>query len=249
MAEKDFSTQINDAFGRVAAEFNKVRTEIAAGGQATTAEKVTLTDGKTVQQAIDDLNYKAISISSLTCSVGTQEIGATVTEATISWKLSKAAKNATLNNEAVETAVTGSKTFTDLEVKANTTYTLAVTDDRDAKASKSVTISFLNRVYWGKSSETNGDNVNSEFVLGLSDSALAGNFVRDITFNAAAGEYLYYAIPTSMGTPHFWSGGFEGGVSAVKTFNHTNASGATASYTVYRTDNAGLGQTTINVKA
>lgn len=249
MTEKNFSTQINDGFKRVAQEINSVRSELKSGLGSVTADAVATTDGKTVQQALDDLNYHAITISSLSCSAGTQELGSTVTAATISWKLSKAAKTATLDGSTVATTASASQELTGLSIKANKTFTLAVTDDRDAKATKGVSISFLNKVHWGKSTESSADNINSAFVLGLSNGALASNYVRDVTFNAAAGEFFYFACPASFGTPHFWSGGFEGGVSLVKTFDHTNASGYTTSYNVYRTNNAGLGNTTINIKA
>ena len=50
----------------------------------------------------------------------------------------------------------------------------------------------------------------------------------------------------AFGTPTFKVGGFEGGFNLVKTFDHTNASGATVSYDVWQSTNAGLGNTTVN---
>ena len=68
---KSIDTRTNEGFARVGAEFKSVRAEIVAGGQATSADKVSYGD-KTVQQALDDLNYKAIAINSFTNDVGTR---------------------------------------------------------------------------------------------------------------------------------------------------------------------------------
>ena len=46
----------------------------------------------------------------------------------------------------------------------------------------------------------------------------------------------------------FANGGFEGGFALLKTFDHVNASGATVSYDVYKSTNAGLGSTTVEVR-
>ena len=59
---------------------------------------------------------------------------------------------------------------------------------------------------------------------------------------------IYYAFPASWGTPRFFVGGFEGGFALLKTFDHKNASGATISYAVWKSTNAGLGNTTVEVK-
>ena len=42
-------------------------------------------------------------------------------------------------------------------------------------------------------------------------------------------------------------GGFDGGFFKVSTQDYTNPSGHTESYQVWRSDNAGLGQTTVKV--
>ena len=77
---------------------------------------------------------------------------------------------------------------------------------------------------------------------------LAWNRNKDFTVNAGAGQYIYYAIPAAWGTPTFFVGGFEGGFDLLSKFNFTNASGYTTSYNVYKSGNANLGQTTVNVK-
>jgi hypothetical protein len=50
-----------------------------------------------------------------------------------------------------------------------------------------------------------------------------------------------------MGTRSFKVGGFDGGFTLYDTISFTNASGYTEEYYVYRSDNAGLGQTSVTV--
>ena len=46
----------------------------------------------------------------------------------------------------------------------------------------------------------------------------------------------------------FFVGGFEGGFALEKTFDYTNPSGYTEAYDVYKSTNAGLGSTKVDVK-
>ena len=121
---KSIDTRTNEGFARVGAEFKSVRAEIVAGGQATSADKVSYGD-KTVQQALDDLNYKAIAINSFTNDVGTVEMGSTVTDVTLSYSFNKTAKSLTLDGTAIDVAST-KQVLTGLTITANKTYTLTI---------------------------------------------------------------------------------------------------------------------------
>lgn len=138
-----------------------------------------------------------------------------------------------------------SQPLTKQALKANKTYTLAVTDARGSKASKTTSVLFHYKRYWGVGGNP-ADGVDSTFLLALAGSELGDSKAKTFTVNAAAGQYIWYAIPHSFGTPTFKVGGFEGGFNLVKTFDHTNASGATVSYDVWQSTNAGLGNTTVN---
>ena len=91
-------------------------------------------------------------------------------------------------------------------------------------------------------------SLESDDILALASSALAGSRGRTFSVNAAAGEYIYYVIPSSFGTPTFNVGGFDGGFIKVGTVSHQNASGYTQDYDVWKSVNAGLGQTSVTVK-
>lgn len=201
------------------------------------------------KQIVDDLNYMKIAVNSMTATNSSNEIGATVTATDVAWTLNKEPKTQKIkfSSEAEETLGTEvrSKSYTGKSVTSNAVIKLTVTDERDASVSKQVTISFQPKVYWGASSK---ESLESADILALASNALAGSRARTFSVNAGAGEYIYYAIPSSFGTPTFNVGGFDGGFVKVGTVSHQNASGYTQNYDVWKSVNAALGQTSVTVK-
>lgn len=196
-----------------------------------------------VEKRLDDLMYKEISVTSFANSVGTAEIGSTVNNVTLTWKLNKTPKSVTLDGVAQSALAEGSVNQTNLALKANKTWTLKATDDRDATATKTTSVSFVNGVYYGAAAS---GAVNSAFILGLTKT-LRSNKLPSFTVNAGAGQYIYYCVPVRYGTCSFSVGGFSGGFSLVATTEFTNASGYAEDYYVYKSDNSGLGNTTVYV--
>lgn len=142
MAElKDLETRGKELAERVGQEIKKVRGEIAAGGQSTSADKVSY-NGKTVQEALDDLNYKPIQITSFTNNVNTVEMGATVDAVTLKFAFNKKPKSLTLDGQQEDVNAT-TKELTGLGLKANKTWSLTAKDDREATSTK--TNPFFNR--------------------------------------------------------------------------------------------------------
>lgn len=262
MAEtKTLETRIGEGFQAVAQDVGNLATlkttdkgslvkainEVKAASGSAEADKVTYGNYgyDSVKDALDAALYKAPVINSFTNNVNTVEKGQTVTAVKLSWSTNKTPTKLTVNDEDVDVAST-SKDLADLSLTANTTYTLKMTDEKGASASKSTTVSFLNGVYSGTGT-ADGDAINKEFIAGLSKT-LSGSAKRDYTFNAEAGQFCYIAFPEAYGavTPNI--GGFDGGMKIVKTFDYENPSGFTESYVVYRTTNAGLGAVTIKLK-
>lgn len=201
------------------------------------------------KQIVDDLNYTKIAVNSMTATNSSNEIGATVTATDVSWTLNKEPKTQKIKfsseaEEELETSVR-SKSYTGKSVTSNAVIKLTVTDERDASVSRQVTISFQPKVYWGVSNKA---SLESADILALASSALAGSRGRTFSVNAGDGEYIYYAIPSSFGTPTFNVGGFDGGFVKVGTVSHQNASGYTQDYDVWKSVNAALGQTSVTVK-
>ena len=181
---------------------------------------------------LDALEYKPVKINTFTASPTSCEMGSSNT-INLTWTLSKTA-NLTING----TPVSGSS-YTATGVTANQTYTLAATDG-ETSDSKSVSVSFANQIYYGAAA-------NTDSVASLSGKVLSNTKGRTITVNAASGNYIIYALPKRLGTVTFKVNGFDGGFSSPEEKNLTNASGYTEAYYVYKSTNAGLGNTTVVV--
>ena len=200
------------------------------------------------KQMLEDLAYVQIAVSTMSATNSSNEIGSTVTSTTVTWTLNKTPESLKIQfgSEAevdLEPTAT-SHSFSGKSVTTATVITLKATDERSYTATRTVTINFQPKVYWGVSTATSFEGT---ALLTLANSALASSRARTFTVNADAGEYIVYAFPTSFGTPTFNVGGFDGGFVKATTLEFENASGYTQSYDVWRSVNAGLGNTTVKV--
>ena len=121
------------------------------------------------------------------------------------------------------------------------------TDARNAVATRTADVAFRDKRHWWVAVSLDAAGVTDQ-IINQATGELAAGYSKTFTLNAAAGQHIYYAFPASWGTPRFFVGGFEGGFALLKTFDHKNASGATISYAVWKSTNAGLGNTTVEVK-
>lgn len=186
-----------------------------------------------IRARLDALEYKSIVINSFAAAPPINEIGSSQT-ITLAWSLNKTATSQNINGSPV----TGnSKQFTG--VTASTSYTLNVSDGQTS-ASRSVSVSFANRIYYGA----------AENITGVTEltGILSNDPERTITVDAGAGKYIIYAIPARLGDVAFYVGGFEGGFEEPVELTLTNSSGYQEAYKVYRSTNAGLGSTTVDIR-
>lgn len=195
------------------------------------------------KKMIDDLAYVPIAISAFTNSVNTVEIGSTVDEVTLNWTLNKEPVSQKVDGTAVDKALR-TQVLTAQGITADKTFTLSATDERDKTVTKTTSIYFRNGVYWGVGADS--EAFDSAFVLTLTK-GLQASKGKTFTVNAGTGQHIYYAVPTRYGTCAFNVGGFDGGFGKAATIDFTNASGYTESYDIYKSDNAGLGSTTVKV--
>ena len=194
-----------------------------------------------------DLAYVPIDITGITClQAKVHEMGTTIQEVSISWALNKIPVKQTMNSELLEED-DRQQTYSNLSITQNKTYTLVVTDERENTDSASVSITFLNGVYYGALDVSESYEDFSDMILQLTRKLQSS---KALTFTADAGatERLAFAIPSRYGTPTFTVGGFEGGFSKLLTEEFTNASGYTEDYDLWVSDNLGLGSTTVVVK-
>lgn len=221
-----------DAGLAASAEVANARGEFSSLSLAMAA-KASEAEAEEIRARLDALEYEKIEITSFTASPAMCEMGSSQT-ILLAWSLDGSATSQSINGASV----TGnSKQFTG--VTSSKTYTLSVSDGKSS-ASRSASVVFANRVYFGAASDLTA-------VTQL-NSALSNSAARTITVNADAGEYIVYAIPTRLGDVSFFVGGFEGGFEDPAERVLTNASGYQERYKIYRSTNAGLGETVVEVK-
>lgn len=200
-----------------------------------------------LEKNVDDLIYEEITITSFSASPSIAEIGSTVSSVVLSWSVNKTPKALTLDGSTIG-ANNSSKTVTGT-FTTNKSWKLKATDERGATAEKTASLSFLNGIYYGVSDEPN--TYDSAFLLDGIDRGLKKTLRNSklTSFSESAGgdEYIYYCLPKRMGTCSFKVGGFDGGFTLVDTIAFTNAFGYSEDYFIYRSDNTGLGQTSVTV--
>jgi hypothetical protein len=102
----------------------------------------------------------------------------------------------------------------------------------------------VQKVFYGIGSA--GGNTEA-FIEGLATNVLATSRARTFTVTAGPGQKIYYAHRAAFGVATFFVGGFEGGFSAPTTIFVTNPYGFAENYFLYESENANLGNTTVQV--
>ena len=197
-----------------------------------------------LESQIADILYTPIGISSFSHNAGTKEMGATVTNVTLSWTTNKMPSALTLDGAAIDKTTT-SKTISGLSItwNNNKTWTLKATDERGASDTETTSITFCNGIYYGVGNQVSG--FDSSFVTKL-NKTLRTHKAYDFTVNPTD-QYIYYAVPKRLGTVLFKVGGFEGGFEVPETVSVTNSSGYTEDYYVYRSTNKITGSVAVDV--
>lgn len=195
-----------------------------------------------LEKAVADLTYIEIAFTSVSITPNVAEIGSTVASAVLRWNTNKEPTSQKVDGET-RTNDTSSITYSN--ISKDRTWTIEVTDERGTKATRNVSLSFLNGVYYGVSTKPNTYEDDS-FVHGLTKN-LRNSKLPSFTVTAYGEQYVYYCLPKRMGTCSFKVGGFDGGFSLVATIPFTNESGYTEDYYIYQSDNYGLGSTSVTV--
>jgi hypothetical protein len=211
-------------------------------GDLITSEKMNKIEQELVRQAtlLDELSYKSINFNSLELSVVKAEKGAIITNPILTWSLNKTPTTFTLDGVSILGETSPYTIIGDFTT--NKTWNLSASDGKTT-SNKSISLEFLNGKYYGISSSTTYDDV----LISTLTKVLAKDRMGNITVSAGVGEYIFFAIPSSFGTPTFTVGGFTGGFALVETLNYTNDEGHTEEYCIYKSDNDNLGSTTISI--
>lgn len=173
-----------------------------------------------------------ITITSFTNNKNSLENGTVVTSTLLSWTTSATPTSLSLDNGigSISAALTN-YTHTDT-YSTNRTYVLTASDGM-ATPTASTSITFFNSNYYGVNSST---TLNDSQINALTQS-LASNGIFTINHLVSSAQYIYVAYPASYGPAFFLVNGLLNNDWNLSVQSHTNASGASVSYNVYRTNN------------
>lgn len=130
-------------------------------------------------------------------------------------------------------------------VRANQKLTVTATYGSQS-ASKVYNIFFKYKKYWGVSTNA---SLTSAQVLTLGKSTWADSKAMGATtFDCTGGKYVYYVVPSSLGTPEFWVGGLKNTDVVTTSATVTNASGGSATYSIIRLANIQTGVLSVEFK-
>lgn len=185
------------------------------------------------------------AITSFSVNQSILEIGATFENATFTFSANDIIANANLHdsyNNIDRLNITSPYIYDMIITKQSSSsvnFILSLTDNSGILISKTLSIIWASRKYFGSSDIFNLQNLSSE---------LSNSINKTFTTNCGDGQYIYYIIPTSFGTPKFLVGGFEGGFVLDQYINLTNSYGITQNYQVWKSENPSLGTTTVTVQ-
>lgn len=221
-------------------------TNIESGKVEMTAGNTTYNhpDYPTVKDALDKILYVEPVITEFRNNIGTVEIGSIIDTVELTWSINKDVISQSLTNvESLDPSVRN-YSFTGLNLTNNKQWTLTI-DDGQNTANKTTGVYFKNGRYWGVSSSTVYDN---SLIQSFAGKELIESINTTFTVTAGPGEHIYYAYPARLGEATFYVGGFEGGFDLVATIDFTNSNGYTEPYRIYKSQNANLGTTTVEVR-
>lgn len=219
------------------------------GANSTQAGVMTADMYKTLQE----IELATFPLSLTASGGGTFEVGSSNKNA-IGIIVTRKGTDVTSSSTITVTAsgsVTGSlssdkKTWTpSTNISSNTSVAVKATYGSQS-ATKTVNYTFKYKKYWGTSTST---SLTSSQII-----ALAGNTWADskamgaTTFDCTGGKYVYYVIPSSLGTPEFWVGGLKNTDVVTTSATVTNASGGSATYSIMRLANIQTGVLSVEFK-
>ena len=200
-----------------------------------------------VKEALDGImakvDYIKPEITSFTSTAQeVYEVGQKVSNIVFNWTTNKDVTTQSLTDCPLADVNVRTATYTN-DITSNKTFTLTIGDGQNT-ASKNISISFRNKIYYGSS--VIPTDFDSAFILGLSNKQFATGKNGTYTVNVASNEYGFIAFPSSFGTlSSVKIGGFDTDVISCGTISFTNASGGTTNYNIYRTGRHSLGAITM----
>ena len=183
---------------------------------------------------------EVVDILSFTASPNICEIGGTE-NIVLTWIIRGTPAAVTLNGRPV----TGNQ-YTAENVQSDTEFILSVTSEKGIVVTKKVSVSFVNHIYYGKTSDP---VISRSTVKGLAFDEFTDDVTREITVKNLNDEYVIYAYPKRLGPVEFKCGALYGGFEEPVTVSVDNHSEYSEDYYVYRSVQQLTGTANIEVRA
>lgn len=225
----------------------------AAPAMGVTSSAVMVNDGGSNpvwrQLSMDDIlpSFAASLTGGSTVEVGDSVVSPALTASytggpPVTAVLTDTEAHAAINLSTPFTAVTSPHTFTKTVPGATATFTLTATKGAVVRT-PTTAIAWYARLFWGVAA---AGGTSEAFIEGLASSALAASRARTLSVSPSSNR-VYFALPTTFGTPTFTVGGFAGGFTLVATTSVTNAFGVTLSYNLWCSENDLTGSISVGV--
>lgn len=228
-----------DLYAEIDARYNMTVWET---GDLITAAKLNNIEQALLEHAqkLDELLYKAITITSFNISKTLAEIGEVVSNLKLTWSYSKEPTVQKLDGNILDNSIRDH--IITSNITSNKTFKLEVSDGKTT-VNRTASINFYNGRYYGVS---NSETYDSDFILSL-NKTLTNSRACNFTVDCGQGQYIFFAIPTRFGTPTFTVGGFTGGFIKAQTLDFENKFGYVESYDIWKSENSNLGNITVVV--
>lgn len=186
--------------------------------------------------------YEIISVNGV--SIDRAMIGQTATSLGFRWAFNKTPVKIQFDGNEIDSLVGTTVNNLSLTYDNNKSWELYATDENGRTVYTSLTLPFLNMIFYGADIITLA--LFSDLQSELTDK-------KEFVFNADAGseeeeKYIWFCIPHRFGTPIFNIGGFDGGFELAFQAQYTNESGYTETYDCWRSEEVGLGECEVSVK-
>lgn len=204
-------------------------------------------------KTLQEIELATFPLSLTASGGGTFEVGSS-NKNPIGIIVTRKGKDVTSSSAITVTAsgsVTGSlssdkKTWTPSTNISSTTSVAVKATYRSQNATKTVNYTFKYKKYWGTSTSA---SLTSSQVIALAGSTWADSKAMGATtFDCTGGKYVYYVIPSSLGTPEFWVGGLKNTDVVTTSATVTNASGGSTTYSIMRLANIQTGVLSVQFK-
>lgn len=215
----------------------------AVATKVSSANDVPYTNGgvTSVAEALDKLLHTPTTVSFTYSAPAVQQKGVVLKSWQFRWEFSKEVKSISINGTNLAPTT---RAYTEsADISANKNYTFVYSDGVDTYT-KTVSVKFLNGIYYGTSAST---DYNTDLINSLTKKLQENNKI-DFSVNAGDGQYIYYACPVSYGQPVFIINGLEVVYNKMIDFDFINSNGYSERYAIYRSTYPGLGLTKITSK-